>query len=92
MSAHPQLSIEEVTKAVDYILSLKQMKNDDQDLLPLEGVLTFKEHLNSESKGNYVLSASYIEKGNKETEDAEIPVSEYVIFKSETQESEEVSK
>lgn len=63
------------------ILSLKEVANEDENLLPLEGELTFKEHLNSDSKGNYVLSASYLDKGNEETKDSEILASEYVVFK-----------
>jgi cytochrome c len=81
ISTHSQLSVDEFTKAVDYILSLKEEKNEDKNLLPIEGELTFEEYIKSNSKGNYVLSASYIDKGNKETEDSAIPISEYIVFK-----------
>jgi cytochrome c len=63
MSAHPQLSKQNATEIVKYILSLSTPKNEV--LLPQQGAITLKDHLNNKDEGRYVLSASYTDKGGK---------------------------
>jgi cytochrome c len=60
MNAHPQLSKEDASNAVKYILSL--MKQKAYDSLPAKGSM----NLNAREKdsGSYVLSASYTDLGN----------------------------
>lgn len=82
MSAHPQLSVEEVSEMVDYIQSLKPQKKASIAELPLEGVLTFDKHMKSLNEGIYVLMASYRDKGNIEQPNSELMTSGQVIFKS----------
>lgn len=61
MSAHPQLSPENVTTIVHYILSLSKQKQHDS--LPASGTLTLNDAGNSKG-GNYLLTASYTDNGN----------------------------
>ncbi len=61
MSAHPQLSREEATEIVKYVLSLADAQPDAQ--LPQQGTLTLKDHVGKEERGRYVLTASYTDKG-----------------------------
>ena len=82
MSAHPQLSIEDVKKSVEYILSFKEDENTVENKLPLEGTLSFKEHAGKDNEGVYVLMASYLDKGNAGQADSSIPVREQIIFKN----------
>jgi cytochrome c len=63
MSAHPQLSKQNATEIVKYILSLSTPKN--VTLLPQQGTVALKEHMNNKDEGRYVLSASYTDKGGK---------------------------
>lgn len=83
MSAHPQLSIEEVGEMVDYIFTLKS----DQEVLakeslPLSGVVQFEEHKASQYGGVYVLMASYRDEGNPEVPESVLSVRDQVIFHS----------
>lgn len=57
MSAHPQLKKEDVTKMVDYILSLQN--EDKEKTLPLQGFVT----TGKEATGAYLFTASYQDKG-----------------------------
>jgi cytochrome c len=82
MSAHPQLSVEDVKKSVAYILSFKEGETKKEKSLELEGVLDFKEHIGSDETGVYVLMASYLDKGNEGQADSSIPVRAQVIFKT----------
>ena len=82
MSAHPQLSIEDVKKSVEYILSFKEDENTVENKLPLEGTLSFNEHAGKDNEGVYVLMASYLDKGNAGQADSSIPVREQIIFKN----------
>lgn len=62
MAAHPQLSNEDATKMVEYILSLA--KSDDSNAtIPLEGALAFNKHAANDEGGVYYLSVSYTDKG-----------------------------
>ncbi|WP_345240832.1 PQQ-dependent sugar dehydrogenase [Nibrella saemangeumensis] len=64
MSAHPQHTEQEASDMVRYILSLA----DETRSLPLQGTYTFKEHTNTDKEpGNYVVTASYTDKGNPVT-------------------------
>ncbi len=92
MSAHPQLKVEEVTRIVDYILSLKPGKMEDVKSLPLEGTLTFDKHLDSKSEGTYILMASYRDKGNPEQPDSELTANEQFIFNSQKIEAENANE
>ncbi len=62
MSAHPQLSKEQTTRIVEYILSLESQKLYQN--LPSKGSMNLTDHLSKTSDGNYVLSASYTDDGN----------------------------
>ena len=63
MAAHPQLADSDAGSIVDYILSLarQEMVNG----LPNLGKYTFKEHMNNETQGVYVFTASYTDKGGE---------------------------
>lgn len=83
MSAHPQLSVDEVTQIVDYILSLKPGGAAAKKSLPLEGSVTFdppKKEDDDEEEGTYLLMASYKDKGNAAHPDAELMGSAQIIF------------
>ncbi|MCG2462161.1 ThuA domain-containing protein [Flavobacteriaceae bacterium F89] len=80
MSAHPQLKMEDVSKIVDYILSLKP-NNATARSLPLEGTISFGEHLKGKKEGSYVLMASYSDDGITGQEGSELVTSEQIIFK-----------
>ncbi len=64
MSAHPQVSVQDATEMVEYILSLAAPK-EQKKALPLQGRLQFKQHKKDEPKGRYVLTASYTDKGGQ---------------------------
>jgi cytochrome c len=61
MNAHPQLSREDASAIVRYVLSL----NDKQQAatLPTSGTVTFKEHKDKDARGRYALSAIYTDQG-----------------------------
>jgi cytochrome c len=61
MTAHPQLSKEQASTIVKYILSLIQQKSVDS--LPATGSVMLQP-LNSKQAGTYVLSATYTDMGN----------------------------
>jgi cytochrome c len=65
MNAHPQLSKEEATEIVKYVLSLANQQPEAQ--LPQQGSAPLKEHLNKGNQGRYILTASYTDKGGKIT-------------------------
>ncbi|GAB3949837.1 hypothetical protein GCM10028805_26830 [Spirosoma harenae] len=62
MSAHPQLSREETTEMVKYILSVGNEPSENR--LPQQGALTLNQHVGKEQVGRYVLMASYTDKGS----------------------------
>ena len=82
MSAHPQLNVDEVALMVDYMLSLKPKSQKQLKSLPLEGTLTFDQHLNSKSEGTYILMASYRDKGNPDQPDSQLTANEQFMFNS----------
>lgn len=59
MSSHPDLSVEDATEMVQYILSL----SGSNQSLPLQNTVTLTEHLGKENEGSYLLMASYTDKG-----------------------------
>ena len=61
MTAHPQLSKDQATTIVKYILSLTEQKAKDS--LPAKGTVFIKPPAGKEA-GTYVLSASYTDNGN----------------------------
>jgi cytochrome c len=61
MSAHPQLSKEDATEMVKYVLSVSDEKKEQP--LAGTGTLVLSEHLQNPDEGRYVLSASYTDKG-----------------------------
>ena len=81
MSAHPQLSIDEVGTIIDYILSFKEDKIDAKESLPLTGVLKFQDHMSRQDEGIYVLMASYRDKGNEQFPASELSVRNQVVFR-----------
>ncbi|MEO0471576.1 MAG: PKD domain-containing protein, partial [Bacteroidota bacterium] len=80
MAAHPQLKIEDVGTMVDYILSLNPDKQFAEKRLPLEGRLTFAEHLKDEVTGKYVFMVSYLDEGHPEVTGSSLSSVEEVIF------------
>jgi len=82
MSAHPQLSIDDVGEIVDYILSLKTNAAEDVPSMGLSGVLKFDKHKRNNHEGIYVLMASYRDKGNNENPESILSVRDQVIFNS----------
>ncbi|GLR18716.1 PQQ-dependent sugar dehydrogenase [Portibacter lacus] len=81
MSAHPQLSLEEVGKIIDYILSLRTPDKEEQTL-PLSGTVTLDEHVKDKSKGRYILMASYLDRGNPNVNESRLSVSDQIVFKA----------
>jgi cytochrome c len=61
MSAHPQISNDDATEIVKYILSLGDKKANTS--LPQQGVVALNKHLSLTDQGRYVLSASYTDNG-----------------------------
>ena len=61
MSAHPQLTREDASEMVKYILSLTTRK--DPQVLPTAGRIELKEHVGQPSTGRYFITASYTDKG-----------------------------
>ncbi|HEY0743868.1 MAG TPA: ThuA domain-containing protein [Chryseosolibacter sp.] len=59
MAAHPQISVDDAKKMVDYILSLNKVKTDKS--LPLASTVT----PGKEEDGAYILTASYFDKGGQ---------------------------
>ena len=61
MNAHPQLSKENATAIVKYVLSLSIA--EAEKTLPQTGAINFTEHLKSDKEGVYLVSAIYKDKG-----------------------------
>lgn len=61
MSAHPQISNDDATEIVKYILSLNAKKVNAA--LPQQGTVALKQHLGNKDQGRYIFSASYTDKG-----------------------------
>lgn len=80
MSAHPQLSLDEIAKMVDYIYTLKLDNRPQVELLPLSGKVEFNQHLKSENPGKYILMASYLDEGNKEVPNSSLSANKKIVF------------
>jgi cytochrome c len=65
MNAHPQLSVEDASEIVKYVLTLSTQQS--QAKLPLQGNTVLKEHVGKETQGRYILTASYTDKGGSIT-------------------------
>jgi cytochrome c len=61
MSAHPQLSKDDASEIVKYILSLSVKKANTS--LPAQGTVALDKHLAVKDQGRYIFSASYTDKG-----------------------------
>lgn len=61
MSAHPQISKDDASEIVKYILSLTTKKASTS--LPQQGSVALDKHLSVKDQGRYVFSASYTDKG-----------------------------
>ncbi|WP_198439843.1 ThuA domain-containing protein [Pareuzebyella sediminis] len=92
MAAHPQLNIEEVSQMVDYILSLQKDNKAKDKSLPLQGTLTFDQHLRSQGEGTYILMASYRDNGTPAQPNSELTANEQFIFKSQKLEAENATE
>jgi cytochrome c len=62
MSAHPQLTLDEASQMVKYILSITDSK-DPKKMLPLQGSVSLKSYKENEPGGVYTLTAKYTDKG-----------------------------
>jgi cytochrome c len=62
MAAHPQLTKEEASKMVDYILSLADQPVGSTET-PLSGSFTLDRHLGRGEEGAYYLTVQYTDKG-----------------------------
>ena len=63
MNAHPQLSREDASEIVKYILALATQQ--EVKSLPQEGTVPLKEHLEKKKEGYYVLNATYTDFGGQ---------------------------
>lgn len=63
MAAHPQHSMEETTKMVNYILSLGDKGGNNASAIPLQGSFNFNQHQESNEGGAYYLTVQYTDKG-----------------------------
>lgn len=66
MAAHPQLSEEETTEMIKYILSLVEAGGQAQYAIPLEGTLALSRHIGTGEEGTYFLSVSYTDHGGND--------------------------
>ncbi len=95
MSAHPQLNADAVEKIVNYILGLDPDKKVAIQSLPLEGKLSFDQHLGTDEIGKYILITSYLDQGNEGQENSALAAREEVVFnpfKIEAEDADEISK
>jgi cytochrome c len=74
MAAHPQISVDDAKKMVDYILTLN--KEQTTKSLPLKGTVT----VGKEEDGVYMLTASYFDKGGNNV--PSIPAQHAAILRS----------
>ncbi|MEE9363615.1 MAG: ThuA domain-containing protein [Cellulophaga sp.] len=65
MAAHPDLTSSEVEQMVRYILSISKQKSTISKY-PTKGVYISKEHMDSKTQGDYILTASYTDQGGGE--------------------------
>ncbi|GAB2555366.1 PQQ-dependent sugar dehydrogenase [Spirosoma areae] len=62
MSAHPQLTLDQTTEMVRYILSLADAPSTTPSL-PLTGTVAMTGHSRDKAPGNYLMTVSYTDKG-----------------------------
>jgi cytochrome c len=62
MSAHPQVSTQDASEMVKYILSLAEPKKQ-KTVLPAQGTIVLKDHQKDEPRGQYSLIATYTDNG-----------------------------
>jgi cytochrome c len=74
MSAHPQITVEDAKKMVDYILSLNRVATTKS--LPLKGTVT----PGKEEDGAFLLTASYFDKGANNV--PSVPASQTIVLRS----------
>lgn len=79
MSAHPQLSVVEVTSIVEYILSLDPNSEKNKGL-SLKGEIIFNQHPVNETGGQYILHVSYQDKGINNNTSTSHTTTKQVIF------------
>ncbi len=60
--------------------------------LPLEGSLTFDQHMDSKSEGTYILMASYRDKGNDHQSESELTANGEFVFNSQKIQAEEADE
>jgi cytochrome c len=65
MSAHPQLSKEDATEIVKYIMAVSSKQAEKA--LPKKGSFILKEHTGDPEQGRYVMNASYTDRGGAAT-------------------------
>ncbi len=63
MSAHPQLTSDEATAMVNYILSLNDVHSTPS--MPLRGAYQPSDHLETGTQGYYIFMASYTDRGGE---------------------------
>lgn len=86
MPPHPDLSLDQATEIIGYILHLNQKQN----LLPLQGKLVLDQHIGKGNDGAYVLQASYTDAGTKTM--APLTASKQVVLRSPQIEMEDYSE
>lgn len=62
MAAHPQLSAEDASEMIKYVLSLSQAKTKTKTL-PAQGTYTTKQQANDKGQGVYIFRAAYTDRG-----------------------------
>lgn len=68
MAAHPDLNPAEAKQMVEYILSLSENAKPAVSKYPTKGKYTNREHMDTDTKGTYILTASYTDLGGGKIE------------------------
>ncbi len=63
MSAHPQINLDNAKEIASYILTIAKPEKVVSKY-PASGVFVMKDHINKKQRGQYILIASYTDKGN----------------------------
>ncbi len=63
MSAHPQINLDNAKEIASYILTIAKPEKVVSKY-PASGVFVMKDHINKKQRGQYILMASYTDKGN----------------------------
>jgi len=83
MTPHPTLSPSYAAEIVKYILSL----TDKKGKLPLQGAIELKEHVGKGTEGNYLINASYTDRGANGIEP--LKGGDYITLRSPTVQAED---